>query len=166
LEKGYIVPGRALKKLRTARNLKQTVYIYGATGYGKTELIKQYLFNRRYQYISCKERNWKIKGSSTIVVIDDLHLLRHEEERNNILELVRQPDIWLILIGRSSMPTWLISSYVKEGFINITEEDLSLQEEEMMEFLNRADKISIVYYPEINSYMGREEIQFVISHYC
>ncbi len=38
--------------------------------------------------------------------------------------------------------------------------------EEMMEFLNRADKISIVYYPEINSYMGREEIQFVISHYC
>ena len=31
------------------------------------------------------------------------------------------------------MPTWLISSYVKEGFINITEEDLSLQEEEMME---------------------------------
>lgn len=38
--------------------------------------------------------------------------------------------------------------------------------EDMMEFLNRADKISIVYYPEINSYMGREEIQFVISHYC
>ena len=38
--------------------------------------------------------------------------------------------------------------------------------EEMMDFLRQADHISIVYYPEINSYMGREEIQFVISHYC
>ena len=38
--------------------------------------------------------------------------------------------------------------------------------EEMMEFLEQADRISIVYYPEINRYMGREEIQFVISHYC
>lgn len=163
MEKGYIVPGRALKKLRTARNLKQTVYIYGATGYGKTELIKQYLFNRRYQYISCKERNWKIKGSSTIVVIDDLHLLRHEEERNNILELVRQPDIWLILIGRSSMPTWLISSYVKEGFINITEEDLSLQEEEMMEFFKKEQ----VPFTEKEIAYVRERSQgnaFIIRH--
>ena len=38
--------------------------------------------------------------------------------------------------------------------------------QEMMDYLDRREIISIVYYPEINSYMGREEIQFVISHYC
>lgn len=38
--------------------------------------------------------------------------------------------------------------------------------EEMMDFLEGRETISIVYYPEINSYMGREEIQFVISNYC
>lgn len=38
--------------------------------------------------------------------------------------------------------------------------------EMMMQFLETKDVISIVYYPEINSYMGREEIQFVISNYC
>ena len=38
--------------------------------------------------------------------------------------------------------------------------------ETMMRFLETKDVISIVYYPEINSYMGREEIQFVISNYC
>lgn len=38
--------------------------------------------------------------------------------------------------------------------------------ETMMQFLETKDVISIVYYPEINSYMGREEIQFVISNYC
>ena len=38
--------------------------------------------------------------------------------------------------------------------------------EQMVDFLDQQDKISIVYYPEINSYMGREEVQFVISNYC
>lgn len=38
--------------------------------------------------------------------------------------------------------------------------------ETMMQFLETKDVISIVYYPEINSYMGKEEIQFVISNYC
>ncbi len=38
--------------------------------------------------------------------------------------------------------------------------------EEFMNFLEEKSTISIVYYPEINSYMGREEIQFVISGYC
>lgn len=38
--------------------------------------------------------------------------------------------------------------------------------EEFLGFLEERDTISIVYYPEINSYMGREEIQFVVSNYC
>ena len=43
MNKGYIAPESALKKLRVAKGLGQAVYIYGATGYGKTELVKQYL---------------------------------------------------------------------------------------------------------------------------
>lgn len=38
--------------------------------------------------------------------------------------------------------------------------------EEFVNFLEKKDTISVVYYPECNRYMGREEIQFVISHYC
>lgn len=38
--------------------------------------------------------------------------------------------------------------------------------EKFMFFLEKKDILSIIYYPEINSYMGREEIQFVISNYC
>ena len=38
--------------------------------------------------------------------------------------------------------------------------------ERMMDFLEEKDVISILYYPEINSYMGRREIQFVVSGYC
>lgn len=32
--------------------------------------------------------------------------------------------------------------------------------------LEQKEYYSIIYYPEINSYMGQEEIQFVISNYC
>lgn len=44
----YIKPVEAFKKLDAANLLKQNVYIYGATGYGKTELIKQYFKKDKY----------------------------------------------------------------------------------------------------------------------
>ena len=46
----YIKPVEAFKKLEAAKLLKQNVYIYGATGYGKTELIKQYFKKDKYTF--------------------------------------------------------------------------------------------------------------------
>ncbi len=108
MEKGYIAPEAALKKLRAAKGLGQTVYIYGATGYGKTALVKQYLSKRRYHYISCaedaaelvnaaeeveekgKENLLSDKGAKaqTAVVVDDLHLLKNAQGRRAVLSLV------------------------------------------------------------------------------
>ena len=51
----YIKPVEAFKKLEAAKLLKQNVYIYGATGYGKTELIKQYFKKNKYIYIPCRQ---------------------------------------------------------------------------------------------------------------
>ena len=48
MDQDYTAPHKALQKLKAARKLCHTVYLYGATGYGKTELVKQYLSNRRY----------------------------------------------------------------------------------------------------------------------
>lgn len=89
MNKGYIAPEAALKKLRAAKRLGQTVYIYGATGYGKTELVKQYLSKRRYRHISCAEdaaglletaaqgdRKGKEAETRRVVAVDDLHLLK------------------------------------------------------------------------------------------
>ena len=53
----YMRPTAAYNKLRVARVLQQPVYIYGATGYGKTELVRQYLGNRKYVVFSCAESN-------------------------------------------------------------------------------------------------------------
>lgn len=148
MNKGYIAPAAALKKLRAARSLEQTVYIYGATGYGKTELVKQYLSKRRYRYISCAEdaaglsdavegQKGKHRESETqtVIVVDDLHLLKSAEGRRAVLSLAGRQDIWLILICRSPIPSWLMPFYVKEGLIVITEEDLCLGKKEIVAYM-------------------------------
>lgn len=171
MDKGYIAPETALKKLRAARSLGQTVYIYGATGYGKTELVRQYLKSRRYQYISCAEDtaalfalaedvpegmpdgesgipdgiahgrkgNGKKKGaesqSRTVVVLDDLHLLGSVQGRKAALAIIGREDVWLILICRSPLPSWLIPPYVRSGFLIITEDDLCLGKKEISAYM-------------------------------
>ena len=133
MEKGYIAPEAALKKLRAAKGLGQTVYIYGATGYGKTELVRQYLSKRRYRYISCAENATGLEATEltetaeaaretashssgkekaaqprTVMVVDDMHLLKNAEGRKAVLSLAGRQDIWLILICRSPIPAWLM----------------------------------------------------------
>ncbi len=165
MDKGYIAPEAALKKLRMAKGLGQAVYIYGATGYGKTELVRQYLSRRRYRYISCAEDATGLeapelteaaeaaqetmaqsamtqssgKGKEaqprTVMVVDDMHLLRDGEGRRAVLSLVGRKDIWLILICRSPIPSWLMPFYIKGGFLVITEDDLRLGEKEISAYM-------------------------------
>ena len=44
----YVMPEAAKKKMQQAKKKRQTVYIYGATCYGKTEFVKQFLKFRNY----------------------------------------------------------------------------------------------------------------------
>ena len=145
MDQNYIAPASALKKLKKARNLSQTVYLYGATGYGKTELVRQYLSGRRYTYLSCEELPWEAgalpseepgRQNRRIVVIDNLHRLKSEELRREILALEKRKDIWLILIGRSPLPTWLMSRHIQEVFVVISENDLRMGRDEITAYLD------------------------------
>lgn len=143
----YIAPVKALKILKAARSLRQTVYICGATGYGKTELVMQYLLHRNYTYISCadyetlallpKRDDWNENDTPSVWVIDDLHLLRREDKKQDILSLVRRDDVWTILISRSRIPAWLLSVHLDTGFQVVREEFLRLSEKDCRQFLSR-----------------------------
>ena len=136
-----------MKKLRVAKGLGQTVYIYGATGYGKTELVRQYLSRRRHRYISCAEDVAGLTEAAqsageekegeprSVVVADDLHLLKNAQGRKAVLSLAGRSDIWLILICRSPVPAWLMPLYIKGGFLVITEDDLRLGEKETAAYM-------------------------------
>ena len=141
MDKSYIAPASALRKLKAAHSLPQTVYLYGATGYGKTELVRQYLSGHRYIWLSCEKLPWKMetapsgKQTRKVVVIDDLHRPKSEELRKEIIALARRSDLWLILISRSPVPAWLMPLYVREGLMIISEDDLRLGKAEISGYL-------------------------------
>ncbi len=142
MDKGYIAPAAALHKLKMAQSLPQTVYLYGATGYGKTELVQQYLSSRRCTWLCCEKLPWEAippqeqgKQARRTVVIDGLHRLKSETIQQEVIALTKRSDLWLILISRSPIPAWLMPQYVEAGFFVITEEDLRLGEGEIREHL-------------------------------
>lgn len=145
LEEFYIRPRMANRKMRAAQTLSQTVYIYGISGSGKTAFLRDYFGKKRYLYYSAEQlKGQELEITSgekqTIVVLDDLHQLRTDELREELIRkielLEKRKDIWLILSGRSRMPSWLIPLYYRRIFTVIEEEDLLLGKAELAEYLN------------------------------
>ena len=172
MDQNYIAPASALKKLKKARNLSQTVYLYGATGYGKTELVRQYLSGRRYTYLSCEELPWEDgalprsepgRQNRRVVVIDDLHRLKSEKLRQEILALEEREDIWLILVSRSPLPAWLMPRHIKSVFVVVSEDDLRMGRDEITAYL---DARGVVYTEEDIQYLQNtaEGNAYILHH--
>lgn len=131
MDKNYIPPAEAYRKLKLARGLSQNVYMYAATGYGKTTLIRQYLDFHKYEYHDCRDGELvfgeclrKKAREKVYLVIDNLQLLREEEKQREVLKILENPDIWTILIGRARLPVWLKQPYYSNQLMVIEEEDL------------------------------------------
>ena len=138
--KDYIAPAAALRKLKSAHTQRQNVYIYGASGYGKTELVQQFLANRPHKYFSFSDLAGNINklpanDEEITLMLDHLQLLTSDLLREKILNLCYYRKVWLILISRSALPHWLRPSYVNQGFTIIHEEDLHLRGTEMAAYL-------------------------------
>lgn len=154
----YIPPSGALKKLKTAWSAPCTAYLYGATGYGKTALVQYFLKNRRYVCLSCGE-DWDsadipdaaAEGRS-IVVVDGLHLLRREEQKQTVLGLFQRRDVWLVLVSRSPIPSWLLPAYIRHGFLVIDEGSFWLSEAEIAAYL---EAHGVSCSPELSGYLRR-----------
>lgn len=134
-EEIYISPRKARIKLKEAQKNAQTVYLYGATGYGKTALVRNYLKRMEYLYfnagnvlvneLAISESIGDRESGRTIVVIDDIQLAEPEDVRSAIVELSGRRDIWLILVGRCRCPSWLLAATLKQyPFMIIEEEEL------------------------------------------
>ena len=130
----YIHPKAAWEKLRAASKTREDVYLYGATGYGKTELLHRFLRRKKCQWFSARELTAEQLQSlpapdpekGLIVVVDDLTLALDEDVRQEILHLIDVPEVWLVLAGRCPLPAWLTKPYVRGKLRIIPEEDLWL----------------------------------------
>lgn len=132
----YIHPKAAWDKLRMAGARRQNVYLYAATGYGKTELLHRYLRRRRHIWLSGKgltvETLQEIAlPAEATMVIDDLARVLDPAVRREIVSMLDQPGLWLVLAGRCPLPGWLTQPYVNGRLSVIPEEDLRLSEKEI-----------------------------------
>ena len=132
----YIHPKAAWDKLRMAGARRQNVYLYAATGYGKTELLHRYLRRRRHIWLSGEgltvETLQEIAlPAEATMVIDDLARVLDPAVRREIVSMLDQPGLWLVLAGRCPLPSWLTRPYVNGRLSVIPEEDLRLSEKEI-----------------------------------
>lgn len=136
------MPNTVRKKLKYAFSTGQTAYVTGGTGFGKTEFVRQFLIGKNYTYISCDNLSLKRnieKNCENIVVIDNLHLLSDDEQKQQIISLSKNKSIQLVLINRSSVPSWLMPAYIFSGFIIINENDLGMTHRELKILLEKSD---------------------------
>lgn len=92
----YIHPKAAWDKLRMAGARRQNVYLYAATGYGKTELFHRYLRRRRHIWLSGEgltvETLQEIAlPAEATMVIDDLARVLDPAVRREIVSMLDQP---------------------------------------------------------------------------
>lgn len=156
LDEYYVRPQAAWEQMKAAQNIRQTVYIYGTTGTGKTSFVADFFSRKQYCYINIADTGmdelaniiWeKIKKTHekekayTIIVIDDLQLLETEEDRSVFRKLIEElsgrKDVWMILISRAPVPKWLKSVFVRHIFMTIGEEELCLTEKEQAAYLEK-----------------------------
>ncbi len=143
----YIRPKNANDALKKARDDRQTTYIYGVTGYGKTSLVRDFLSHRKYQYVTPQTLDrleipeWDPSNKNHIVVIDDLYTVKNDQ-KEDLKEIIRtlseRNDIWLILMSRSQVPEWLKPIHFHDGFKLISESYLSLSFDEARQFFEKS----------------------------
>ncbi|MGN0396220.1 MAG: LuxR C-terminal-related transcriptional regulator [Coprococcus sp.] len=155
-EEYYVRPQAAWERMNAAKNSHQTVYIYGTSGSGKTSFVEDFLARRRYCYIDMadtgmeelagivqneKKKADKKETAQTIFVIDDLHVLKSQEDKTICGQLIEQmslsEDIWLILISRAPVPKWLTAVFVRTVFLTLREQELYLNEEEQESYFEK-----------------------------
>ncbi len=145
----YVRSQASWEQMKAAKNISQTVYIFGVTGTGKTSFAADFLARKSYHYFSVSDTGIDEiaamvppkADSQMIFVIDDLHLLETQEDRaaceRLLEELSGRKDVWLILISRAPVPKWMKSVYVRHIFVTIGEEQLFLTEKEQEKYLER-----------------------------
>ncbi len=136
----YVPPREAEQKLNTADIMKQAVLVFGACGFGKTTLIRHYLKDRVCLFTDVWEKDWvesfrealsERKDEPEVLVFDNLHLLKTQEEYDLIRGLIREKRYWVVMAGRCGQSSWLRPLYYSGELALIPEKALHLSRQNL-----------------------------------
>lgn len=142
----FIKPKKAWRLLKTADEGNVTAYIFGVSGSGKTTLVSRYLGTRKYMVVDAggiRPDDLVVESSNArkIIVIDNLHELSWgdvDTVREQIIELIRREDVWVILVGRCPVPPWLSAVRFQEGFYVVDSKLLMFSLEDIKKYAEYA----------------------------
>lgn len=176
MQTDYVPAQEAMRKLQFAHGIKTAVYLYGATGYGKTALVRHFLGQSKALWLNARDEEWNLEplqksGRKTplCVVIDDLHFLAVDAQRAQILELARREDVWLILIGRCAPPNWLMPLMADCQLTIIPEEALHLSDREIISLASgkgltlTEEELECLHAAKGNGYAIHTTLQYMVS---
>lgn len=137
----YIPAAEAYRKMNLAFAMGSSVYIYGATGFGKTLLATEFLKDKNPVVFSAFGE-WDLscikdpsEEGTQYVFIDDLQQLHDDYRKKLILEFSRRKDLWLVLCGRMPTPSYLVPLISEGLLVIISEENLRLTRKEVVQIL-------------------------------
>lgn len=141
VDENYRCPIKALAAIGEAVREKQTIYICGICGLGKTTLVEKYFDGEKYDYYTADTLGmdelvkYENVSENRIVVIDDLQFLPYDREddvkilQKQILQLVYNGRVQLVLISRGRIPIWLAEAHYRKVFRIIDAEQLKMSDE-------------------------------------
>ena len=141
----YIKINAVYQKLKQAELDETTIYVHAPVGVGKTAAVRYFYRNHEKEcvWLTGKEDHLQklptlqelADSHKKVLIIDDISWIEAEESRKYILAMVKQPEIHLVLMGRSRIPGWLMSAYTSGNLSQADERDLLFHEEHIVRFL-------------------------------
>ena len=120
----------ALRRLRTAIGQNASVYLYGATGFGKTSLVEQALDRAVTVWISGSDTEEHVMqrlescDASGYIVLDDLHCMESAMLQRKIVQMVGREGFRMVMIGRAALPAWASALTLQTDMVIISENEL------------------------------------------
>lgn len=131
---------KALKKLQAAKELRMSVYLYGATGFGKTSVAEQVFDRASTRWISGTEPEEVLIEklshctADEYTILDDLHGVEGDTLPQKLVPMIGKEGCRMVLIGRASLPAWASSLALQAKIMVIPEDDLRVTADELAEF--------------------------------
>lgn len=129
----------AVRKLRNAAAHSNSVYLYGATGYGKTSIVASVFAPACALWIDCDDGTDNILEQlqgccpTRYTVFDNLHRLEDAAIQKEIVQLAGKDGCPMVLIGRAPLPAWLSVLALQSKLTVIPEDDLRVTDGELAE---------------------------------
>lgn len=132
----YVAPLMAYKQLDISYKSGNAIYIYGATGYGKTSLVREYLTGKYVLWFSGKEHEWSFSekniSKAECVVFDDIQFINIDMQKEQIIDCIKKNNLCVVIIGRSHSPQWLMPLIVDGTVRVVTEKQLRMPAGDVM----------------------------------